>query len=397
MSKIFKSHEKVEPFIGSFYLENLFYLYLFNKYKMNCRSTNADTSYMMGISITASNSIDPGLAQTQNEEIEEYADQMFACIARGEKIMIMPFTYSIIIRKNDVGSHANLLIYRQNTGELEHFEPHGAAYGGVGGDFVGKNVDAFLKKLVHLLNNRIKTVNKKNKHDFFRKKLKTVTLVKACDVCPVIEGVQWLEETSKIPKNALIEPEGYCAAWSMFFAELCLKNPEIPSNQVYKAIMDKTELYEQKNDYLRNVIRGYTCFINNKIAKHFSHVFGEPMSSAKAHRMDTLTRSAALKGELVSAEVSDYFEKMLEIMEVETPEHYYQKLQDRPEVKDRYREFTQGIRRSTSSSSYKDNSPTPRKSSLKQSFEDKKDESNVAKGKATSRNKKRKTQKRRMK
>ena len=88
---------------------------------------------------------------------------------------------------------------------------------------------------------------------------------------------------------------------------------------------------------------------------------------------------------------------MLEILELETPEHYYQKLQDRPEVKDRYREFTQGIRRSTSSSSYKDNPPTPRKSSLKQSFEDKKDESNVAKGKATSRNKKRKTQKRRMK
>ena len=216
-------------------------------------------------------------------------------------------------------------------------------------------------------------------------------MVKACDICPEIDGLQSLEEESRIPKNILIESGGYCAAWSMFFAELCLKNPEIPSNQVYKAIMDKTELYDNKNDYLRNVIRGYTCFINNKIAKHFSHVFGEPMSSAKAHRMDALTRSAAVKGELVSSEVTDYFEKMLEIMEVETPEHYYQKLQDHPEVKDRYREFTQGIRRSTSSSSYKDkpsNSP-PRKTpsltqshfSQKQTSEDKKDASNVAKGK----------------
>jgi hypothetical protein len=394
MDKIFQLHEKVEPFIGSFFLTNLFYLYLFNKYKMNCRSTNADTSYMMGISITISNSIDPVLAQTQNEEIESYADQMYDCIARGEKIMIMPFTYSIIIRKNVVGSHANLLIYREKTGELEHFEPHGAVYSGVGGDFVGKNVGAFLKKLVHLLNNRIKIVNKKNKHDFFRKKLKTVTLVKACDVCPVIEGVQLLEGDSRIPKNALIEPGGYCAAWSMFFAELCLKNPEISSNQVYKAIMDKTELYEQKNDYLRNVIRGYTCFINNKIAKHFSHVFGEPMSSAKAHHIDALTRTEALKGVVSSAEVSDYFEKMLEIMEVETPEHYYQKLQDRPEVKDRYSEFTRGIRRSTSSSSYKDNpsNSPPRRNSTSKSLQDK-GVGLQSKGKKTQRAKKPKGQK----
>ena len=341
MDKTYQLHENIKPFTGSFYLSNLFYLYLFNKYKINCRITRPGKTQSLNIRIAVSDVIDPELNQTQNEDIESYAYNIFACITKGEKIIIMPFTFDILVQGRNVGAHANLLIYRKNAGELEHFEPHGRMYAGDGSGFVNQSIDAFLTKLTHLLNGYIKKANKKHKHDFFWGKLNPITLLKAHDVCPVIHGVQTLEEASTLPRNALIEPEGYCVAWSMFFTELCLKNPEISSTQIYRAILDKAEIYKNENNYLRNVIRGYTCFINNKIAKHFSRVFGEPITSAKVHHL-------AEREKGTTDEKTDYFEKLLEIMEVETSTD---EPDEQTDVKDRYRAFTQGIRRASSSSS----------------------------------------------
>jgi len=151
-----------------------------------------------------------------------------------------------------------------------------------------------------------------------------------------------LEGASIIPKNALIEPEGYCEAWTMFFTELCLKNPEMSSREVYEAVMDKTELYENKNNYLRNIIRGYTAFINNKIEKHFSRVFDEPMSSTKIHRIVEEKKDNG-----------KYLDKLLEIMEVESGTNFYAKTRAHPHIRYKYKEFTEGIRPETSSSSLK--------------------------------------------
>jgi len=165
-----------------------------------------------------------------------------------------------------------------------------------------------------------------------------------------------------IPKNALIEPGGYCTAWSMFFTELCLKNPEFSSRQIHDAIIEKTELYEDKNDYLRNVIRGYTCFINNKIAKHFSHVFGEPMSSVKIHSMFSKFSQTGEK----NVEFTNYIDKFFEIMEVEM-DATINKTNSYPDVKVRYNEFSEGIGSETSSSSLKseDRVSSPKRASTK--------------------------------
>ena len=60
-------------------------------------------------------------------------------------------------------------------------------------------------------------------------------------------------------------------------------------------------------------------------------------------------------------------------MEVEAERPFYAQKQKYPDVKVRYSEFTQGIRRSTSSSSYKDNPPNspPRRNSTSKSLQDK--------------------------
>jgi hypothetical protein len=357
MDKIFQSYNKLEPFTSSFYLSNLFYLYLFKKYKMECHMPNRNEKtklhFFLDISNHSKEEWFDDFVGFQTDAIKLTAKYVSECITSGIKILIIPLTI-----QTSEGAHANLLIYRANTGVMEHFEPHGHEFAGRGSAYINKTLNGYLEQFVKLINKDIKANNKTLNED--QEKLPKITLVKAHDTCPEIRGVQALEERSVIPKNALIEPEGYCEAWSMFFTELCLKNPEMSSREIYTAVMDKTQLYDNKNNYLRNIIRGYTAFINNKIAKHFSRVFDEPITSAKIHNIKT--------GK-VKVEEDIFFYKLLEIMEVESEREIYLQRQRYPDVKTRYNEFTQGIRSETSSSSLKseDRVSPKRKASAKAS------------------------------
>jgi flagellar biosynthesis GTPase FlhF len=69
----------------------------------------------------------------------------------------------------------------------------------------------------------------------------------------------------------------------MFFVEMCLKNPEIPSKQIYKGILDERLKQGGNIDYFKKIIRGYTCFINNKMAKYFTEILGYEATSEKLH------------------------------------------------------------------------------------------------------------------
>lgn len=341
MDKIFQSYNKLEPFTSSFYLSNLFYLYLFKKYKMECHMPNRNEKeklhFFLDISDHSKEEWFYAFRGFQIDAIKLTAKYVSKCITSGIKILIIPLTIQM-----SEGAHANLLIYRANTGVIEHFEPHGREFGGRGSAYVNQTLNSYLEQFVKLINKDVKANNKTLNED--QEKLPKITLIKAHDTCPEIRGVQALEERSVIPKNTLIEPQGYCEAWSMFFTELCLKNPEMSSREIYTAIMDKTQLYDNKNNYLRNIIRGYTAFINNKIAKHFSRVFDEPITSAKIHNINT--GKANLEGDI-------FYDKLLEIMEVEAERPFYAQKQRYPDVKVRYGEFTQGIRSETSSSSLK--------------------------------------------
>jgi hypothetical protein len=325
MEKLYQKHTKVQPFDGCFVIETIFFLYLFKKYKMNCIIGNNGHDPSIGL-VMHYDEINP----TTYRPIYKVAKRMFPCIVRGDPIIIIPLTFTVSYIKEPTDGHANILIYRRNTGHLEHFEPHGSIYGGE--DFVIQYINYTLNKLVELLNEHIDHHNITHTQSIQR-----IVLIKASNVC-IDLGVQAIEERSIIPKNALIEPDGYCSAWSMFFTELCLKNPEIPSKQINDAILFKARLYDTR-DYLRNVIKGYTCFINNKIAKHFSYIFDEPVSSAKIHTFDD-----------PKVEIISFMKKLQDIMDTETGENNTVI----NITKDRYAEFAQTIHSDTSSSSLKE-------------------------------------------
>jgi hypothetical protein len=160
MDKLFQSHDKLEPFTSAFHLTNLFYLYLFKKYKTECHLPNQNRQgqekklsmhFFIGISDNENNPLE----KFQTDSIKKTAEYISQCIMSGTKILIIPLTF-----RTSSGTHANLLIYRANTGVIEHFEPHGYKYGGQRKEYVIRRLNGYLEDFVKLINKDIKAGNK---------------------------------------------------------------------------------------------------------------------------------------------------------------------------------------------------------------------------------------------
>jgi len=264
MNMIFKKSQSIQPYKGNVIFKSLFFLYLFNKYKTKCFIIEKNN---MGENVPQIKIyINPNNLDANNQSRIDFINKLTKCIANNEPIIIIPLNLQIQMT-SVVEGHSNLLIYRNSSRELEHFEPHGLQYSGNYGTYVGQYLNEYLKNVVESTNAQLKL-----------KGLANIQLVNSFEVCPYVEGIQAIEEKSNLPYLA-IEPGGYCSAWSMFFTELCLKNPEISSKEIYDAVLKESAFHDI--NYLKQVIRGYTSFINNKIAKYFSDIFGDKLTSAK--------------------------------------------------------------------------------------------------------------------
>ena len=254
--------ERVLHFFGSDDVEAMFYLYLFKKYKSNCFLHDKNGGRALGISIR----IKDHYTQVENEEImthfEILTKSLIDCVSNTEsKIIIIP----IQLRLPSSTGHANVLIYRKQFNQIEHFEPHGRYYKTMDPmNNHNRTIERWLKVFVFELNKKLRII----KHP-------DVNFINSNEVCPRIDGLQNLESWSTLAKIADVEPSGYCAAWSLFFTELSLKNPEIPSSELLNYIYVILEKMDnvKKSNYLKEVIRGYAVFVNEKINKYFSVFF----------------------------------------------------------------------------------------------------------------------------
>ena len=256
--------ETIFDFAGSSEVESLFYLYLLKKYKSDCYVGLEKKQRRLGLSID----IKAHYTKEEMKVIEEYlndvASQVADCIIRGKTIIIIPLQ----IKTSD-GYHANVLIYRKNNNELEHFEPHGKFYNSSEPEgYIEKTKDKLFNIFVKIINTELIRS---------RYKMPPIKYTKSNDVCPYIHGMQNYEGMSQLTKTKA-EPGGYCVAWSMFFTELCLKNPEIPSSVLLDNIYDKLIKTENAADYLKKVIRGYAGMIYEKFTKMLSVFFKEKVT-----------------------------------------------------------------------------------------------------------------------
>ena len=279
---IINYHEKVSNFMDKMYgyshklkqvkttsVVTLYYFYLFSKYRMGC-STISRQSNDVGIYINLNLEEDDDLEEEGINIMAENVKFIASCIISGSQPLIV---IPIFFKTSGSAGHVNILIYRRAENIFEHFEPHGKFFSGKERMRVIEKLDLLFYHFIGDLNRELREVV--NDRPLIR-------MVDSNDICPMLNGVQSLEESSKLKKMP-IEPLGYCMLWCLFFTELCLINPLISSDAIYTSIMSKTLLQDENDqgDYLRNIIRGYSNHINNKIVKHFSPIFGTQLTTVK--------------------------------------------------------------------------------------------------------------------
>jgi hypothetical protein len=255
LDELEKKGETIANFKGYPIGVDIFFLYLLKKYKSKCvpygkKQHNRDAS--LGVTIY----LKPKFTKEEEEKIRlnfiEIAENLIKCIKNGLEIIIIPLQYESTF------AHQTLLIYRKKTSVFEHFEPNGASIN------VGKRQD-HAEKLIKFFT---KVVNS----EFKKQNIKEVTYIEASNVCPYIKGLQRLEANS-ILNTSKNEPGGYCAPWSMFFSELCLKNPQLSSAEVLEKIFNYLTTKESAQNYLRKVIRGYTGYVVETINTYLKIFF----------------------------------------------------------------------------------------------------------------------------
>ena len=256
--------ETIFDFAGSNYVEALFYLYLLKKYKSDCYVGIENKRRRLGLSLDIKVNYSKKEMTKMTEYLEDVSIQVADCIVRGKTIIIIPLQIKV-----PEGFHANVLIYRKNNNELEHFEPHGKF-------FSADKPEGYIEKTKrYLFSVFVKMINTELIRA--RYKMPPIKYTQSNDVCPYINGMQNLEGVSLLTKTKA-EPTGYCSAWSMFFTELCLKNPEIPSSVLLDNIYDKLLKTENAADYLKKVIRGYAGLVYEKFTKMLSVFFKEKVT-----------------------------------------------------------------------------------------------------------------------
>jgi len=262
--------EKILTFLGSNEVETMFYLYLFKKYKSGCFLHDKNSgSRLLGMSILINEMYEPQEMTEIRNQLDNLSKILVDCITNLEtKIIIIP----VQLRFSNGGAHANVLIYRKKLNQIEHFEPHGQKFSSREADVNNLIIEKWMKYFVLKINIKLLLI-----------KQPEVKFIESSKVCPYIDGLQNLEGWSNLTTIAGVEPLGYCVAWSMFFTELCLKNPEIPSsvlmNYIFHILQDMSNT--EKKNYLKSIIRGYSVFINQKISKYFSVFFKSGLTIEK--------------------------------------------------------------------------------------------------------------------
>ena len=238
LDKLENDGKTIWAFEGSDIIEHMFYLHLMNKYKSKCIPKGTKRS--IGLQIPLKVKYTKEEEKELHEQFDEIGKIIADCVKRGENMIVIPLTY---IR--GMGAHYNMLVYKVENNEVEHFEPHGGEYRG--NEKLQESSKKVMAYFVNILNIYLK-----------RNGLHTAKYAEASEVCPYIRGLQDIEGISKLKKVGKLEPAGYCAAWGLFFAELNLKNPDLTSTEILDNIYNYLTTKESGPNYLRSVIRGYS-------------------------------------------------------------------------------------------------------------------------------------------
>jgi hypothetical protein len=289
--------DNVLKFVGYDAILSLFYLYLLKKYKSNCvlyDTTKKNSIVDIAIGLAFHNTY--GVNEETKRELMEMnrincnrmAKQINSCLKNRSKnkVIVLPVTlidYSPEGERDD-STHNNLLLIRFGSNEIEHYEPHGSMTQVL--PTMEARLEAYENMVQSLTDNLITPLNALKGDDG----TPDFKLIPTMETCPETESLQMLETYSKLPKK---ESEiGYCAIWALFVAELALRNHNLTLREIIRLVhydilqfdkrygrpTKKINFNGQKvapNDYLRKIARGYVHFVNEKLMKYFTDIFGK--------------------------------------------------------------------------------------------------------------------------
>jgi hypothetical protein len=156
------------------------------------------------VSLSASPDVDLGVAYKR-------------CKANGKRFMIGMI--DIGLGHGHGHGHANSLIYDVERQELEIFEPHGSLY-------------------IEDTESMRRTEMYKAVHADFKKHIPVTKFYPPMDYCLV--GPQLADSSDASIANARMikdKPGGYCAAWSLYYLDLRMSNPDIPRKDLIQKFM----------------------------------------------------------------------------------------------------------------------------------------------------------------
>lgn len=136
------------------------------------------------------------------------------------------------------GSHSNILFWDIQNNTIERFEPNGANY--------PLNLNYNPTLLDCLLKNKFQQFNK------------DITYYAPFDFLPTI-GFQILENNEDIKYN-IIDPDGFCAVWCIWWIEQRINNIKISNKELALTLIQTIQLQNHK---FKDIIRKYSNNISN--------------------------------------------------------------------------------------------------------------------------------------
>ena len=211
-----QSTTRVFPYICNENIKQLMLIHLLETNKTGC-SYDVGTYGFIDVGDKLYNKRTPknGKRYTVTPGFIKHLKEQYERCKSLNRLMVMPIT---IYEKK----HANMVIFNPFRNEVERFEPHGTNTKIDG--FNDSQVNEQLEKFVEKLN-----INAK--------------YVPSHKTCPI--GYRAYQEYDneerkkrKVNNISVLDPGGYCCAWSFFYANLRLKYPRLSGAEIIRKSMD---------------------------------------------------------------------------------------------------------------------------------------------------------------
>jgi hypothetical protein len=249
-----------DPYWSENYLiASLFYLYLFNKYNMNCVIPAIYVTDYMPIHGFIADlrtkklvSIDSEYYAIQDEAEQMVLDSIIRCIESDIKTIVIP--YSIILDGTVI---SNLLVYRKINHALELFQPYSP-----------EDIEPWIIKASReIAEGYVQKINKKIRNP-----------IKFIDIEVEVPIFSRFRDTLKVEGLDMI------FAWNLFFTELVLQNPSVRSAKLIGGIYRYLNTKRGEN-FFTEMIRGYINIITEKLIKYFTLILGHNPSPLEITRI----------------------------------------------------------------------------------------------------------------